>query len=448
MSSRTSVSSAGEEPTSLHAWNVANHRRSSVLAESLKEFNFNVFRVHEDTMVAYLVEMFDDLGITENFHINEETLRTFCRMVRHNYNQNPYHNFRHAFDVAQTVYTIVSSTELITILTPLEVFGIFVSALCHDLDHPGLNNAFQTNAQTPLAILYNDHSVLENHHCAQLFNLVSSEQEANIFAGLSAEEYIALRKIIVECILETDPANHFETTTRFSAFVSTFNKEDPIERLFLCKVVLHCADISNPAKEWDVSQQWTLCLVEECAAQGKLEMEQGLPVQPLNQTYTNPAKNTVNFIDFVVYPIFDLMCSLLPEASVFLDNLHKNRERWNELVDDYETELNQRKQQDRKQQQKKKKKESSKSPKQPQNRKNQTASGNSSSGNTKTKRSNAQKGNEQGGTNSWRKSSVTSQGSISSLLSGSSSTLSEDLGDVTIEVPSFTFTDESNENGK
>eukprot|EP00003_Mantamonas_plastica_P031921 TRINITY_DN847_c0_g1_i3.p1 TRINITY_DN847_c0_g1~~TRINITY_DN847_c0_g1_i3.p1 ORF type:complete len:178 (-),score=61.81 TRINITY_DN847_c0_g1_i3:177-710(-) len=177
-------------------------------------------------------------------------------------------------------------------------------------------------------------------------------------------------------------------------------------------------------------------------------MEQGLPVQPLNQTYTNPAKNTVNFIDFVVYPIFDLMCSLLPEASVFLDNLHKNRERWNELVDDYETELNQRKQQDRKQQQKKKKKESSKSPKQPQNRKNQTASGNSSSGNTKTKRSNAQKGNEQGGTNSWRKSSVTSQGSISSLLSGSSSTLSEDLGDVTIEVPSFTFTDESNENGK
>ena len=46
--------------------------------------------------------------------------------------------------------------------------------LCsHDLDHPGLNNNFQIAARTKLAILHNDASVLENHHCTTGFLILS-----------------------------------------------------------------------------------------------------------------------------------------------------------------------------------------------------------------------------------------------------------------------------------
>lgn len=41
-----------------------------------------------------------------------------------------------------------------------------MAALSHDVDHPGLNNGFLVNTLDEMALLYNDQSVLENHHVA------------------------------------------------------------------------------------------------------------------------------------------------------------------------------------------------------------------------------------------------------------------------------------------
>ena len=48
----------------------------------------------------------------------------------------------------------------------MEHFGAVVSAISHDLDHPGFNNSFLVNTKDEIALLYNDQSVLENHHLA------------------------------------------------------------------------------------------------------------------------------------------------------------------------------------------------------------------------------------------------------------------------------------------
>jgi hypothetical protein len=51
-------------------------------------------------------------------------------------------------------------------LTPLEHIGAIVAAISHDVDHPGFNNNFLVNTKDEIALLYNDQSVLENHHVA------------------------------------------------------------------------------------------------------------------------------------------------------------------------------------------------------------------------------------------------------------------------------------------
>ena len=46
-----------------------------------------------------------------------------------------------------------------------------IAAVIHDVDHPGKNSAFLCNSGSELANLYNDITVLENHHAAFGFKL-------------------------------------------------------------------------------------------------------------------------------------------------------------------------------------------------------------------------------------------------------------------------------------
>ena len=52
------------------------------------------------------------------------------------------------------------------LVRPFEAFVLLVSAIGHDVGHPGVNNAFLVALKSPLAQLYNDNSVLEAFHCA------------------------------------------------------------------------------------------------------------------------------------------------------------------------------------------------------------------------------------------------------------------------------------------
>lgn len=64
-------------------------------------------------------------------------------------------------------------------MTDLEIFGLLVACLCHDLDHRGTNNSFQTKTTSPLAILYTT-STMEHHHFDQCIMILNSEGN-NIF---------------------------------------------------------------------------------------------------------------------------------------------------------------------------------------------------------------------------------------------------------------------------
>lgn len=54
----------------------------------------------------------------------------------------------------------------------------------HDVDHPGRTNSFLCNADSPLALLYNDTAVLESHHAALAFQLTVGDMRCNIFRNM------------------------------------------------------------------------------------------------------------------------------------------------------------------------------------------------------------------------------------------------------------------------
>lgn len=69
---------------------------------------------------------------------------------------------------------------------------------------------------------YNDQAVLENFHAASLFQLLRQRPDLNIFASLPRAKFKEVRKIIIECIIATDPAVHYEYVSKLALKVGVF----------------------------------------------------------------------------------------------------------------------------------------------------------------------------------------------------------------------------------
>lgn len=97
----------------------------------------------------------------------------------------------------------------------VHAIAALIAATIHDLDHPGRGNAFLINTRHSLALLYNDMSVLENHHAALAFQLTLKEPGMNIFEAMSREDFSTVRQAVVDMVLATDMRRHFEYLTKF-----------------------------------------------------------------------------------------------------------------------------------------------------------------------------------------------------------------------------------------
>eukprot|EP00002_Diphylleia_rotans_P040138 TRINITY_DN9462_c0_g1_i1.p1 TRINITY_DN9462_c0_g1~~TRINITY_DN9462_c0_g1_i1.p1 ORF type:complete len:1162 (+),score=253.04 TRINITY_DN9462_c0_g1_i1:407-3892(+) len=299
--------------------------------EGLRGYNFNPFQYNELQLVHLSVNMAQQLGVFESFEMNEAQLAIFFNDVRLNYQKNPYHSFIHAFDVVQTCFAIVINTELINKLTPLEKLAMLMAGMCHDLDHPGLNNNFHILCQSDLALIYNDASVLENHHASLMFRLLRC-RNGPILGAFSPEERTEFRKIVIQSILGTDMAVHFAHMEKFSNMCksTTLDQITGDQRRFLIANVVHIADISNPSKNWDLCKVWSDFVLEEFLNQGDKEKENSFPISPfMDRDKVDQVKMSLGFIDFIVRPIFaslrDLLHGVMDEV---MSNIDFNRNQW------------------------------------------------------------------------------------------------------------------------
>jgi len=56
--------------------------------------------------------------------------------------------------------------------------------------------------------------------------------------------------------------------------------------------LVHCADLSNPAKPLPLYRQWTERIMHEFFSQGDLERDQGLDISPMCDRHTATVDKT------------------------------------------------------------------------------------------------------------------------------------------------------------
>jgi hypothetical protein len=110
----------------------------------------------------------------------------------------------------------------------LELLALYVAAIVHDVDHPGVSNNFLIATSNPKAIFYNDKSVLENHHCSTAFNILR-KPECNFLETLDGSQYTTFRSLVIEMVLATDLSHHFSLLSMFKKKVLTPETFNPVD---------------------------------------------------------------------------------------------------------------------------------------------------------------------------------------------------------------------------
>ena len=98
------------------------------------------------------------------------------------------------------------------------------------------------------------------------------------------------------------------------------------DRSFMLQCLLHCADISNPVKPFKIYDNWADCVLEEFFDQGDKEAARGMPKSPMmDRATTAKPMSQINFIEFIVGPLYANMVKIFPELSESAMHLLKNR---------------------------------------------------------------------------------------------------------------------------
>uniref|UniRef100_A0A8C1L906 Phosphodiesterase n=1 Tax=Cyprinus carpio TaxID=7962 RepID=A0A8C1L906_CYPCA len=306
----------------------------------IDEFHFNDFSLDNDAMITASLRMFLELGVVQKFKIDYEVLCRWLLTVRKNYRTVAYHNWRHAFNVSQCMFVMITTAGFQEVLTDTETLALMVGCFCHDLDHRGTNNAFQAKSGSALALLYGTSATLEHHHFNHAVMILQSEGH-NIFANLSSKEYSNMMQLLKQAILSTDLTLYFKRRTQFFECVLSgqFSWSNEEHRDMFRSMLMTACDLGAVTRPWEISKQVAELVTSEFFEQGDRERSE-LKLTPAaifdrNRKDELPVLQ-LEWIDGICKPLYEALVKLNRKLQPMVDGTDANRMKWEELCLSYQ----------------------------------------------------------------------------------------------------------------
>uniref|UniRef100_A0A6Q2Z4Y7 Phosphodiesterase n=1 Tax=Esox lucius TaxID=8010 RepID=A0A6Q2Z4Y7_ESOLU len=323
-------------------------RSNCPTAESVEllKFSFSDFPVTEHGLIMCGIRCFFELNVVEKFKVPAETLTRWMYTVRKGYRDITYHNWRHGFNVGQTMFCLLQTGKLRKYYSDLDAFAMVAAAFCHDIDHRGTNNLYQTKSGSPLAKLHGS-SIMERHHLEYSKTLMG-EESLNIFVNLQKRQFETVQHLFDVCIIATDLALYFKKRTMFQNIVNATEpmetEKEKIEHIsnnairkeIIMAMMMTGCDLSAITKPWEVQSKVALMVAAEFWEQGDLERtvldQQPIPMMDRNCAAELP-KMQCGFINFVCAFVYKEFSRFHVEITPMYDGLNENLRNWKELAD-------------------------------------------------------------------------------------------------------------------
>jgi len=312
-------------------------------------FSLDVFELENSTEKP-LTRIFMSIWLDRKFYdlcrVTKEKALEYITALESTYKNNPYHNRIHAADVTATSYYLLSTfSELEGMegyVRDIDVLALMLAASCHDVAHPAVNNDFLARTGHPLALRYNDRSILEHFHVATAFELMRELNIDMLSHNLLSPPSSAVRSRIIDMVLATDMAHHKAVYEELANELSgNKNHMQDVSKISLEKNILHCSDIGHPLRPFHLHLRWSERINEEFLAQGDQEKLQGIePISLFDRDKAPPLpKGQLGFINFVVLPAWKPLREALGNAAAWPEEcLQANIKKWNELAKESEAE--------------------------------------------------------------------------------------------------------------
>eukprot|EP00814_Leptocylindrus_danicus_P010430 CAMPEP_0116021348 /NCGR_PEP_ID=MMETSP0321-20121206/10336_1 /TAXON_ID=163516 /ORGANISM="Leptocylindrus danicus var. danicus, Strain B650" /LENGTH=428 /DNA_ID=CAMNT_0003492207 /DNA_START=113 /DNA_END=1399 /DNA_ORIENTATION=+ len=320
-----------------------NHIEESSSAAWNSWWEFDILQQSKEDLVDIIEQLFAHYKFCEKFDIPDTTLRNFIVAVQEHMPDNPYHNFHHVASVVHFSFLTLSVCDgADRYLTDRDVFIVLFSALIHDLNHPGNDNAFEVKSQSQLALKYNNVSVLENYSIDSAFELMDEDMALNVFQNFVGDDLEYIKNSVRDAVLYTDMSKHFELLNKVGHLADkvpvnrTMIEEDEAARQLLIKFIVHVSDISNPGLPFELHSPWSHRISDEFSQQVNKERQRGLEVTAMMDGMDNEftkASAQVGFIRTFALPCFEIMALLFPGTSSILKDCVHNANIWQGIVD-------------------------------------------------------------------------------------------------------------------
>lgn len=169
-------------------------------------------------------------------------------------------------------------------------------------------------------------------HASLTFKILR-ESEKNILENLANDQFLLLRKWVIEMILVTDMAKHFDLVNTFR--LNQYSLKEIARgncKLETLKLIIHSADIGHSAKEKNLHRKWSGLICEEFFNQGDIEKENDMPVSMYcDKETTILAKSQIGFLKNISLPLFEILTLYLDSeqiAKYCLEQLKNNLQGW------------------------------------------------------------------------------------------------------------------------
>jgi hypothetical protein len=204
----------------------------------------------------------------------------FIRDVFDNYEDLPFHNIVHAFEVFNMTHKLVNIVQKKRkIFDKCDITALLISALCHDINHKGKTNiTLKTESLSNLDNLF----TIDEYECFDMKTTMISRnhsydniQDIESFESFNEETHIEhtlfivkfyknelfpkktpwdkIEQLITSFILCTDLSLH-------NKYVNQFNINN---KYSIGNLIIKLADISHPLQPFGIHSYWTLKIKEE-----------------------------------------------------------------------------------------------------------------------------------------------------------------------------------------